>query len=73
MGWYKWLRFDCSGFTHTIYKSHGITIPRDSGPQSRNGVAVDKEHLQKGDLIFLHMIKGKAVFITLGCTLVTEI
>ncbi|MEC2554509.1 C40 family peptidase, partial [Bacillus tropicus] len=51
--------FDCSGFTHTIYKSHGITIPRDSGPQSRNGVAVDKEHLQKGDLIFFAHDQGK--------------
>lgn len=51
--------FDCSGFTHTIYKSHGITIPRDSGPQSRNGVAVDKEHLQKGDLIFFAHDRGR--------------
>ena len=65
--------FDCSGFTHTIYKSHGITIPRDSGPQSRNGVAVDKEHLQKGDLIFFAHDRGKAVFIMWGCTLVMEI
>lgn len=51
--------FDCSGFTHTIYKSHGITIPRDSGPQSRAGVAVDKENLQKGDLIFFAHDQGK--------------
>ncbi|QUG84446.1 C40 family peptidase [Bacillus nitratireducens] len=51
--------FDCSGFTHTIYKSHGITIPRDSGPQSKAGIAVDKENLQKGDLIFFAHNQGK--------------
>ncbi|KEK23101.1 C40 family peptidase [Bacillus gaemokensis] len=51
--------FDCSGFTHTIYKSHGITIPRDSGPQSKAGIAVEKENLQKGDLIFFAYNQGK--------------
>ena len=65
--------FDCSGFTHTIYKSHGITIPRDSGPQSRAGVAVDKENLQKGDLIFFAHDRGKVVSITSQCILVMAI
>ena len=65
--------FDCSGFTHTIYKSHGITIPRDSGPQSRAGVAVDKENLQKGDLIFFAHDQGKVVSITSQCILVMAI
>ncbi|MGI2731720.1 MULTISPECIES: C40 family peptidase [Bacillus cereus group] len=51
--------FDCSGFTHTIYQSHGITIPRDSGPQSKAGMAVEKEQLQKGDLIFFAHDGGK--------------
>ena len=31
----------------------------DSGPQSRAGVAVDKENLQKGDLIFFAHDQGK--------------
>ena len=39
--------FDCSGFTHTIYKSHGITIPRDSGPQSRAGLQLIKKIYKK--------------------------
>ncbi|PEB42739.1 MULTISPECIES: C40 family peptidase [Bacillus] len=51
--------FDCSGFTHTIYKSHGITIPRDSGPQSKAGIAVERENLQKGDLLFFAYNQGK--------------
>ncbi|BAB06726.1 NlpC/P60 family protein [Halalkalibacterium halodurans] len=44
--------FDCSGFTHTIYRAHGITIPRDSSVQARYGTYVEREHLQKGDLVF---------------------
>ena len=44
--------FDCSGFTHTVFRAHGITIPRDSGPQSRSGEAVARENLRPGDLVF---------------------
>lgn len=44
--------FDCSGFTHTVLRAHGITIPRDSGPQSRVGTAVERHRLRPGDLAF---------------------
>ncbi|WP_405163102.1 NlpC/P60 family protein [Nocardia sp. NBC_01499] len=45
---------DCSGFTSTIYQIHGITLPRDAGPQATdgNGRPVDKNDLQPGDLLF---------------------
>lgn len=47
--------FDCSGFTHTLYAAHGITIARDAGPQAYytgHGVSVDRANLEAGDLIF---------------------
>ncbi len=45
---------DCSGFTATIYQVHGITLPRDAGPQAADsrGRPVDKSALQPGDLLF---------------------
>ncbi|MFI6041203.1 NlpC/P60 family protein [Nocardia sp. NPDC051321] len=45
---------DCSGFTSTIYQVHGITLPRDAGPQATegNGRTVDSNDLQPGDLLF---------------------
>src|SRR5690606_4768414 len=51
--------FDCSGFTYTIYKAHGITIPRDSSVQAIQGIPVKKEDLQKGDLLFFANNNGK--------------
>lgn len=51
--------FDCSGFTFTVYQSHGITIPRDSGPQSTAGKPVDPKDLQPGDLLFYAYNNGK--------------
>jgi len=51
--------FDCSGFTYTIFKSHGITIPRDSSVQATHGTPVEKENLQKGDLLFFAYEEGK--------------
>ncbi|SFP52550.1 NlpC/P60 family protein [Salibacterium halotolerans] len=51
--------FDCSGFTHTIYDSYGITIPRDSSVQATQGEAVDRDNLQKGDLLFFAYEEGE--------------
>ncbi|KZM75434.1 hypothetical protein AWN90_18810 [Nocardia terpenica] len=46
--------YDCSGFTSTIYQVHGITLPRDAGPQATDGSArpVDKSDFRPGDLLF---------------------
>lgn len=47
--------FDCSGFTHTLYHAHGITIGRDADAQAdftNHGTKVDEEDLQAGDLLF---------------------
>lgn len=42
--------FDCSGLTSLDYRVHGITIPRDSSPQSQNGTEVARP--RAGDLRF---------------------
>ncbi|MBN2354461.1 C40 family peptidase [candidate division KSB1 bacterium] len=48
--------FDCSGFTRTIYKLHGIALPRDANMQVKSGVEVPFDStfhsLQTGDLLF---------------------
>jgi len=48
--------FDCSGFTYSIFRHHGVELPRDSGPQMRESgfPAVELEDLQPGDLLFFH-------------------
>ena len=45
-------RFDCSGFTSYVYKQFGYTISPASRMQSTEGVKVDRNDLQKGDLVF---------------------
>lgn len=48
--------FDCSGFMQTIYKMHGITLPRDANMQVKSGIEVEMDdsfqHLKPGDLLF---------------------
>jgi cell wall-associated NlpC family hydrolase len=48
--------FDCSGFTQTIYKMHGITLPRDANMQVKSGTEVEFDDsfkaLKPGDLLF---------------------
>lgn len=43
---------DCSGFTQSVYKHFGITLPRSANSQSKVGVEVDPNNLQPGDLLF---------------------
>ena len=51
--------FDCSGFTYSIYRFYGITIPRDSSVQAIKGTAIDKANIQPGDLLFFASNHGK--------------
>ena len=44
--------FDCSGFMQYVCKKNGISINRVANDQMRNGVAVSKDELEPGDLVF---------------------
>lgn len=50
---------DCSGFVHTIFKVHGIRLHRDADLQYfHDGISVNREELQPGDLIFFETYKS---------------
>ncbi|RKD22649.1 hypothetical protein BEP19_10340 [Ammoniphilus oxalaticus] len=44
--------FDCQGFTHYVYKKHGINLPFGARNQSKVGKKVSVNNLQVGDLVF---------------------
>ena len=43
---------DCSGFTQSVLRHFGISIPRVSRDQSRAGSAVTQSEMRPGDLVF---------------------
>jgi len=43
---------DCSGFTMSVYKKYGITIPHSSVAQSKMGAGVSLSEAKPGDLVF---------------------
>lgn len=51
---------DCSGFTYTVLRSHGILVPRDAGPQlNHSGLPkVSADDLAPGDLLFYSLVPG---------------
>jgi hypothetical protein len=44
--------FDCSGLVWDVFRAHGVTVPRDTGPQSQGGRRVPAGGLRPGDLVF---------------------
>ena len=51
--------YDCSGLTWAVYRTHGITIPRDADAQFAAGTPVALSKLQPGDLLFYeHPVVG---------------
>jgi gamma-D-glutamyl-L-lysine dipeptidyl-peptidase len=55
--------YDCSGFTYSMLKACGHSVPRDAGDQARVGEAIriDNQSLwKKGDLLFFAENEGKA-------------
>ena len=45
---------DCSSFVQKIYRIFDVKLPRVAREQSRVGVRVDRDELEKGDLVFFH-------------------
>ena len=43
---------DCSGFTQSVFKNFGISIPRTSDAQGRAGREVSYSEAQAGDIIY---------------------
>ena len=51
--------YDCSGLTWAVYRTHGITIPRDADAQFAAGTPVTLAQMQPGDLLFYeHPVVG---------------
>ena len=50
---------DCSGFSYTMHRAFGITIPRDASDQAKSGEFVDRSELKKGDLVYFAKDEGK--------------
>ncbi|ARD47361.1 hypothetical protein SporoP37_03920 [Sporosarcina sp. P37] len=57
---------DCSGFTYSVYRQHGISLPRDASVQAANGIKVLKKDLQPGDLLFFAYNQGKGAIHHVG-------
>jgi cell wall-associated NlpC family hydrolase len=51
--------YDCSGLTWAVYRTHGITIPRDADAQFAAGTPVTLSTMLPGDLLFYeHPVVG---------------
>ena len=56
--------FDCSGYVQYLYKKHHVNLPRTAWAQSKRGTKVEKQNLQKGDLLFFLTDKKRGIPVT---------
>lgn len=47
--------FDCSGLTQYVHQQLGIVLPRTAVQQRQQGMPLDRDELQAGDLVFFTM------------------
>ena len=55
--------FDCSGFVAYVYGQMGVSLPHYSGAQYSAGVAVSRDDLQPGDLVFFNGLGHVGIYI----------
>jgi cell wall-associated NlpC family hydrolase len=66
---YKWggaspaTGFDCSGLTMYVYAQIGVSLPHYAAAQYQMGVAVLKDQLQAGDLVFFRNLGHMGMYI----------
>jgi len=56
--------FDCSGYVQYLYKKHNIDLPRTAWEQSQEGKMIERDNLQKGDLLFFLTDKKRGIPVT---------
>lgn len=53
--------FDCSGFVQYVFRqAAGLMLPRSSFDQIRQGIAIAREELRPGDLVFFNTMRATA-------------
>jgi cell wall-associated NlpC family hydrolase len=55
--------FDCSGFVSYVYAQLGVNLPHSSYSQYGYGVAVSKDQLEPGDLVFFDGLGHVGIYI----------
>lgn len=58
--------FDCSGFTHYVFRQHGVDLPRVAAEQYRVGESVDPARIEPGDLLFFTTVAPGASHVALA-------
>ena len=64
--------YDCSGLTWAVFRSHGITIPRDADAQFAAGAPVPTSAVRPGDLVFYGVRHVHHVAMAVGNGLMIE-
>ena len=55
--------FDCSGLTMYVFAQVGISLPHYAASQYQMGMAVSRDSLQPGDLVFFHGLGHMGMYI----------
>ena len=55
--------FDCSGFSMYVFAKVGVSLPHHAASQYAMGVAVSKDQLQPGDLVFFNGLGHMGIYI----------
>ncbi len=55
--------FDCSGLAMYVYAQVGVSLPHYTGSQYQMGVAVSRDQLQPGDLVFFDGLGHEGIYI----------
>ncbi len=58
--------FDCSGLLMYVYAQVGVSLPHYAASQYTMGVAVSRDQLQPGDLVFFHGLGHNGMYIGNG-------
>ncbi len=55
--------FDCSGLVAYVYGRLGVRLPHSAAAQFAYGRAIDRRHLEPGDLVFFHGLGHVGLYI----------